>query len=657
MPIELSNTIDFVRVLNTLNSYLQTMRQEWPTQAILFAAPLLAAVIWYLLKLKKRTPGFHDAIVKRLPIALLLVALVVGLYLAWTKAFICDDAFISLTYARNLAEGNGLVFNIGERVEGFTNFLWTAALALLIYATPIEPPLIAVGLAMLSFALNLIVVYRIGRQLSRQTGCGFYLPISVVLISVQAIMTNYATSGLETAAAGLFVDLGLLYLIAPASPRSSFLSGLMFILATLTRPDHLIFFVAAGCAEAYRLIVNVAQARKETGHPTFGILKNALWFSAPFLLYLAFLLLRYFYYGEWVPNTYYTKSVELSYFAQGFMYVELFYLQNHFLIPMLFFIAWLIWPSRSVSINSMKVFAVIAVVAYHYYILRIGGCFMNGRFFVSLIPPILLATENLVHRLIGVKGAFRRLRYGFGIFVVAALSMGSIRVVFPRVENSYGFIFDEYFPCRISNWFPLRVIHFSYPMANRLKTLLTDRGLRPTISTHGIGMIAYYSRLYTIDQLGLTDKYVARLPIKFRGDSGHEKFAPLEYLRSRGVIIGRADTGVPPHLSNLPKINWGEGFDEGWSILIYKKEWISKFQKLVPEMKFMDFEQFLDNDYLPEADKLPSESLLFDVEWFEKYYFFHNDDPVRYGKILDLLENFKMEETSSCEDEPVSRLE
>ena len=40
-----------------------------------------------------------------------------------------DDAFISFRYAANLADGQGLVFNQGERVEGFTNFLWVLILA------------------------------------------------------------------------------------------------------------------------------------------------------------------------------------------------------------------------------------------------------------------------------------------------------------------------------------------------------------------------------------------------------------------------------------------------------------------------------------------------------------------------------------------------
>src|ERR1035437_3918387 len=44
--------------------------------------------------------------------------------------FVTDDAYISFRYARNLALHGQLVFNLGERVEGYTNFLWTVILAL-----------------------------------------------------------------------------------------------------------------------------------------------------------------------------------------------------------------------------------------------------------------------------------------------------------------------------------------------------------------------------------------------------------------------------------------------------------------------------------------------------------------------------------------------
>lgn len=40
-----------------------------------------------------------------------------------------DDAYISFQYARQFFSGNGLVFNVGERVEGYTNFLWIVLIA------------------------------------------------------------------------------------------------------------------------------------------------------------------------------------------------------------------------------------------------------------------------------------------------------------------------------------------------------------------------------------------------------------------------------------------------------------------------------------------------------------------------------------------------
>src|SRR5207249_9160233 len=43
-----------------------------------------------------------------------------------------DDAFISYRYAANLAHGLGLVYNPGERVEGYSNFLWTLLMAVVV---------------------------------------------------------------------------------------------------------------------------------------------------------------------------------------------------------------------------------------------------------------------------------------------------------------------------------------------------------------------------------------------------------------------------------------------------------------------------------------------------------------------------------------------
>ena len=52
-----------------------------------------------------------------------------GICQAISLAWVCDDAFISFRYAQNLVRGNGLVYNLGERVKGYANLLWTVAMA------------------------------------------------------------------------------------------------------------------------------------------------------------------------------------------------------------------------------------------------------------------------------------------------------------------------------------------------------------------------------------------------------------------------------------------------------------------------------------------------------------------------------------------------
>src|SRR3954451_8185702 len=44
--------------------------------------------------------------------------------------FVTDDAYISFVFSRNFAEHGELAFNLGQPVEGYTNFLWTLILGL-----------------------------------------------------------------------------------------------------------------------------------------------------------------------------------------------------------------------------------------------------------------------------------------------------------------------------------------------------------------------------------------------------------------------------------------------------------------------------------------------------------------------------------------------
>ena len=62
-----------------------------------------------------------------IPVFLMLVARIVYAYFIPAAA---EDAYITFRYARNFANGHGLVFNPGERVMGFTSPLWTLWMSL-----------------------------------------------------------------------------------------------------------------------------------------------------------------------------------------------------------------------------------------------------------------------------------------------------------------------------------------------------------------------------------------------------------------------------------------------------------------------------------------------------------------------------------------------
>ena len=92
---------------------------------------------------------------------LLLLFLWNSLYYA---PYVVDDAFISFRYARNLVEGHGLVYNPGEHVEGYSNFLWVLLeAALLASGAPILTGVKVLGVA--SGVAAVWMTYALGRVL------------------------------------------------------------------------------------------------------------------------------------------------------------------------------------------------------------------------------------------------------------------------------------------------------------------------------------------------------------------------------------------------------------------------------------------------------------------------------------------------------------
>ena len=103
------------------------------------------------------SPSFLKNFAHSFGCAFWILVFAAGVSLSW---FITDDAFISFRYARNLLEGHGLVFNVGDRVEGYSNFLWVLELAFLWGLFGWRPEIASLGLsiAWTGFTLALLVL-------------------------------------------------------------------------------------------------------------------------------------------------------------------------------------------------------------------------------------------------------------------------------------------------------------------------------------------------------------------------------------------------------------------------------------------------------------------------------------------------------------------
>jgi len=114
---------------------------------------------------------------RSLHVFLILFALF-GLFMLGLGVCVQEDAFISFRYASNLIQGHGLVYNVGERVEGYTNFLWTLILAggMALGADPVPlSRFLGIGFALVVLPRTLEWVGDRAWDLKRRTAAGSML--------------------------------------------------------------------------------------------------------------------------------------------------------------------------------------------------------------------------------------------------------------------------------------------------------------------------------------------------------------------------------------------------------------------------------------------------------------------------------------------------
>ncbi len=586
--------------LQIAGRWLDVLQDGW--LAVALGGALLAIGIWFA----------HRELARRgrdvwLVRGLLALAIAGGLGLAWTQVSLLDDSFISFRYADNWAHGYGPVFNHGERVQGYTNFLWMALLTLGTAITGVAPPLVALVLGPVAFVANVLVIAALGRRLGGDVGA---VPWAAVLFAVDRVATAYATTGLETLPASLLVNLGLLALLSRTDAAGAALGGLAFTAASLCRLDH-------GLFQAVGLAIVAWRARSP---------RTVAAFLTPALLLPGYLAWANWYYGEALPNTFYAKTGGGWYVEQALLYLELWALGSWAFVPLALGGVWAILRLRAPDPERIQApFALGLLVVtgvWQVYLLRIGGDFMYGRFYLTLVPWILLAAEQ------AVRAAPAR---GWILAAALGLSVRGMPILTPGATE--WFVADEPTFYRVRSLSPLTIHHHSWRIGTVLRDALAERRIRPVVATSGPGMVAYLSGLVTIDTLGLTDRAIARGPLLHRGRPGHERVASHDYLRKRGARFG--NRYPPKQWEDVAWLDLGSGGGQhDWYIIGYEVALMHRIRAEAPEIGFVDFEEWLDRYVERRMLRKTPDEVWEELHWLDPYFFKING-PMRWRAAIE----------------------
>ncbi|MDH4100050.1 MAG: hypothetical protein OEV28_05695 [Nitrospirota bacterium] len=451
--------------------------------------------------------------------------------LAWINRFIQDDAFISFRYAENLVNGHGLVWNPGERVEGYTNFLWTLLMAIPI-ALGYDPVPFSLGLGMACFAVTLGLTYLLASSILGSKNLGI---LTILLLGTNYTFSAYATGGLETQMqACLFVACACVVTRAVRSRiwtiGKSLSLSLLCAAALLIRLDSSILVIVLLGASSYSILSENASVRTKQ----FLMLSLA----APLVIIVGgWLLWKLAFYGSILPNTFYSKVSGAASIERGFYYFYVF-LKTYWLIPMPFLAIWVLWKMQAPWKHPAAILAAI-VALWFLYMIRVGGDFMEFRFVVPVMPFFFILLVMMIAELTTSRPvqALLVVVIIMGSLWHAMTYTGYVSVKYRGIESIEEL--NNHVTSKGQNW-------------SHVGRLLGEAfHYRPdvVIATTAAGAIPYYSRLATVDMLGLSDSRIAREGVVVGDVPGHTKIARFSYLRERKVnlLIG------PP---------WFRGVDE-----------------------------------------------------------------------------------------------
>jgi len=456
-------------------------------------------------------------------ILIIVAAAVLAAYMLYMGPLYRDDTFISFRYARNLVAGHGLVYNVGERVEGYTNFLWTMFAAAAIAAGH-KPETAALAAARLAALVSVALTYVVAR---RHLGAPrFFAFAGAALVAANGSFASEAEGAMETALfAALIVGGVLLALDEDARPRRIYWSSVVWAAAALTRPEGVMVFVLVS---GYRLAWPAPAHRGRRRALAARLV-------APFvLIYAPYYVWRFAYYGYPFPNTFYAKvGASWATVGRGLDYVGRFAWK---FTPVLFALPLLGLADGARRRN----YGLLIVVAYAYllYVVAVGGDYLEQERFVIYIFPLLATAGAAAAGWLGRRRRGRRVLRWAAPAAFAFLLLLQTRAFFVRPRG----------------------------LAHARDTISQHRAaglwLKSTAAPDDVlvigpaGIVPYYAELRTYDTIGIVVPAIAHEEVAGMGTgmAGHEKGDGAVLLAKNPRYILIVDTFLRELPLSLPTV-------------------------------------------------------------------------------------------------------
>lgn len=436
--------------------------------------------------------------------AMILFIAVITL-LAWQS----DDAYHGYVMAKHLVEGDGFVYNIGQRASATTAPLFTLIIAAAYFITrEMFFTSIFVCVAFSAAAFHIVIFHFC------KTKKEIYLCFAALVGS--AAFVSYTTSGLENSLLFFLCALFLKYYFAHDFYTGKQLLGmaLIFSALALARMDAVLMLIPMIC---YIFL----KKRKKTSF--IGAVGIGLLGLLPFFLWELF---STFYFGFPVPNTAYVKLgtdiATIEYVKRGIWYV-IFTALNDLMV--------LCIPAAFVVISFVTkkikyIYTSLGITLYGAYVLYIGGDFMMGRHFTVLLLIAVCGLTQLIHQ-DGLKEGWNLKIQKVTLGIVTFCILYAMTFV-PVIGSQ--FLFGHLYSSSISD--EREVYSGTTGLYNNIRSLLKtgemcvrdtwnyqstdeirENDWKGNITNNSPGILVYYnSDLYLNDTYGLGDPFLSKLP-------------------------------------------------------------------------------------------------------------------------------------------------